>query len=113
VDTVDGTTVIRFNDRQLFDDRTVREVTEQILLVLPELKPGDGLVLDFSGVTTVSSSMVGKLVLLQRHSDNRGARLRLCELNEPIAAVMRTTNLDRIFQIDRDLRESLSMLALG
>src|SRR5262245_49468704 len=32
---IDGVTVIRFNDHQLFDERTVREVAEQIAVGLP------------------------------------------------------------------------------
>ncbi len=110
VDDNQGARVVRFLDRQLFEDRTVREVNEQIQSLLPDLRSGDSLILDFSSVQTVSSSMIGKLVLLQRRADALGARLRLCELCETIADVMHTTNLDRVFSIDRDLRESLSHL---
>ena len=113
VEEAGGVRVVRFLDRQLFDDRTVRETTEQVHGLLPKLKSGDALVLDFSGVQTVSSSLVAKLVLLQRRVDVMGASLRLCELNQMISSVLRTTNLDRVFAIDRDLRESLSHFDQG
>lgn len=108
VDDADGTRVVRFVDRQLFDDRTVREASDQIQLLLTSLEPGGTIVLDFSGVQTISSSMIGKLVLLQRRADSVGARLRMCELNQAISASLRATNLDSLFAIDRDLRESLA-----
>jgi anti-sigma B factor antagonist len=70
-----------------------------------------GTILDFSGVDLVSSAMLGKLILLQRRVDTSGTRLRLCELTDSVRAVFKSTNLDRLFHIDRDQRESLEALA--
>jgi anti-sigma B factor antagonist len=101
--------VIRFLDRRLFDDPTVREAAEQVFAALP----ADGpirLVLDFSAVEQVSSAMLGKLILLQRRTDTSRGMLRLCELNPTIQAVLRTTNLDRLFGIDRDVREAREVI---
>ena len=57
---VDGITIVRFNDQQLFDERTVREAADQIANNLP----GDGtpikLIIDFSGVTLLSSSVLSR-----------------------------------------------------
>ena len=36
-----------------------------------------------------------------------GGRLRICELSPTVRAVFRTSNLDRLFAIDRDRREAL------
>jgi anti-sigma B factor antagonist len=103
---VDGVRVIRFHDRQLFDDRTVREVGEQLQAATPSSGP-IRLILDFSGVDLVSSSLLGKLILLQRRVDASGGRLRLCEMSSGVRSVFKTSNLDRLFAIDRDRRESL------
>ncbi len=110
IDEADGVRVVRFLDRQLFDDRTVREVAEQLLGLLPSEGSRSDLVLDFTGVDSVSSAMLGKLILLQRRMEAAGGRLRLCDVGEGLRAVMTTTNLDRLFQIDRDRRESLEIL---
>lgn len=102
--------VVLFKDRMVFDDKTVREVGEQIGAALP----GNGevlrVVLDFSGVDIISSSLLGKLILLQRRIDSTGGRLRLCELSPTVAAVFRTSNLDRLFAIDRDRAAALAAL---
>jgi anti-sigma B factor antagonist len=103
---VDGVRVVQFRDRQLFDDRTVREVADQLHAATPSAGP-IRLILDFSGVDLVSSSFLGKLILLQRRADSSAGMLRLCEMSNVVRAVFKTSNLDRLFAIDRDRRESL------
>ena len=66
---VEGVKVIRFHDRQLFDERTVREVAEQIAAALPNDGTPIRLVIDFTDVALVSSSLLSKLILLQRRVD--------------------------------------------
>ena len=104
----DGTRVVTFKDRMVFDDRTVREVSEQIGAALPNDGSPLRVVLDFTGVDLISSSLLGKLILLQRRIDSTGGRLRLCELSPTVQAVFRTSNLDRLFSLDRDRTASLS-----
>jgi anti-sigma B factor antagonist len=107
VTEVDGVRVIRFNDRHLFDEPTVREVSEQLFAAIPNGRP-IRLVLDFSGVELISSSLIGKLIVLQRRVDASQGKLRLCELTKTVDAVMKTTNLDRLFAIDRDRAASIA-----
>jgi anti-sigma B factor antagonist len=107
--SVEDATVVRFLDHRVFDDATVREVGDQ-LLDLQARRRELPLILDFSGVELVSSAMLGKLILLQRRVDAAAGRMRLCELTEGVRAVFRSTNLERLFAIDRDLKESLEQL---
>jgi anti-sigma B factor antagonist len=101
----DGVPVVRFFDRQLMDDRVVREVGDQITAALPKSGP-IGLILDFANVTMISSAMIGRLVLLQRRADASGGCLRLCEMGPAVRGALRTTNLDRVLTITRDRREA-------
>ncbi len=107
VNEMNGITVIRFQDRQLFDERTVREVADQILAALPNDNSPIRLILDFSDVNLISSTLLSKLILLQRRVANSGGKLRLCEMSSVIQQVFRTSNLDRLFSIDRDQRASV------
>ena len=100
--------IIRFKDRMVFDDKTVREVGEQISAALPNDGKPLRVILDFSGVELISSSLLGKLILLLRRIDSTGGRLRLCELSPTVQSVFRTSNLDRLFAIDRDQTASLA-----
>lgn len=101
--------IIRFEDRTLSDEATVRGVGDQLAAALPRGGP-PAVILDFSGVETISSMMVGKLIALQRRVDNQRGRMRLCELNNTVHGVLRTANLDRLFALDRDLRQSREAL---
>ncbi len=111
VETERGVRVIRFQERRLFDDRTVREVGDHLLRVLAQVGPGESLILDFTGVDSASSAMLARLILLLRRVESLGGQLRLCEIGEEVARALRMTNLDRIFSIDRDRRESLERIA--
>ncbi len=110
VNDADGIKVVRFTDQQLFDERTVREASEQIAVSLPSDGTPIRLVLDFSDVNLISSSALSKLILIQRRIDATRGKLRLCELSPILQQVFRTSNLDRLFSIDRDLRTSLDAL---
>ena len=101
-----GILVVRFIEERLFDETLVREVHEQVTAALAQAKT-KVVVLDFSRVESLSSSMLGKLILLQRTVAGQKGMLRLCELNSTVRAVFRSTNLDRLFQIDRDRREAI------
>jgi len=103
-----GVSVVRFHDRNLFDERTVRDVADQIATSIPNDGTPIRLVLDFSDVSLISSSLLSKLILVQRRVDASGGKLRLCELSPVLQQVFRTSNLDRLFSIDRDQRAALS-----
>ena len=107
-DAESGVKVVRFNDRQLFDERTVREVSEQIAAAMPNDGSPIKLIIDFTDVALISSSLLSKLILLQRRVDASHGKLRLCEMSPVLQSVFRTSNLDRLFTIDRDVRGSLS-----
>ena len=101
----DGVAVVRFLDRQLMDDRAVREAADQLMATLPAKEP-IRVILDFAGVAMISSAMLGRLVLAQRRADLSGGLLRLCELSPAVRDVLKTTNLDRILKVARDRREA-------
>lgn len=104
-----GIRIIRFRDRTLADEATIRGVGEQLAAALPR-GAGPPVVLDFSDVSHLSSMMVGKLIALQRRVDNQRGQMRFCELNDTVRSVFRTANLDRLFALDRDLRQSREAL---
>jgi anti-sigma B factor antagonist len=103
----EGIKIVRFHDQQLFDERTVREISEQIAAALPNDGSPIRLVVDFSDVSLISSTFLSKLILLLRRIDGTHGMLRLCEMSPMIQQVFRTSNLDRLFKIDRDQRTAL------
>ena len=93
-----------------FDERTVREASERITISLPSDGTPIRLVLDFSEVNLISSSALSKLILIRRRIDATRGKLRLSGLSPILQQVFRTSNLDRLFAIDRNQRTSLEAL---
>ena len=108
VNEADGIKVVRFQDNQLFDERTVREASDQIAAALPNDGSPIRLVVDFSDVGLISSTFLSKLILLATADRRSRGKLRLCEMSPIIQQVFRTSNLDRLFKIDRDQRRRSS-----
>ena len=102
-----GVRVLAFLEPRLFSDAVVRDAAEQMLAAVPRARPCP-VVVDLSGVDLISSMMLVKFVVLLRQVQALGQPLRLCELNPTIRKVFRTSNLDRLFPIDRDLSEALA-----
>jgi len=111
VQEIDGVRVVRFHDHHLFDERTVRDVADQIAASLPNDGSPIRLVLDFTDVALISSSLLSKLILLQRRVDSTHGKLRLCEMTNVVQSVFKTSNLDRLFTIDRDQRTAIANLS--
>jgi anti-sigma B factor antagonist len=105
---VETVKVLKFLDRQIFDERTVREVADQVAATLPNDGSPIHVVLDFGEVALISSSLLSKLILLQRRVDASHGKMRLCEMSPVLNQVFRTANLDRLFTINRDVREALA-----
>ena len=103
----DGIKVVRFQDHQLFDERHRSEIADQIAESLPNDGSPIRLVVDFSEVSLISSTFLSKLILLQRRIDATRGKMRLCEMSPIIQQVFRTSNLDRLFKIDRDQRTAI------
>ena len=105
-----GVQVISFRERLLFDDKMVRDVSDQINAALPSDGKPIRLIIDFAGVDLISSSLLGKLILLLRRVEGGGGRLLLCELTPTVQAVFKTSNLDKLFKIVRDRPAALAEL---
>ena len=101
----DGVPVARILDRQVLDDRVVREVGDQLFAAVPASGPF-GLIVDFSAVGNISSACIGRVVMLQRRADLVKGRLRLCGMSPAVRDVFKVTNLDRVVTIARDRREA-------
>ena len=104
----DGVKIVRFTGKQIFDERTCREAAEQVSATLPNDGSPIMLVLDFTDIGLISSTFLSKLILLQRRVDGTHGKMRLCEMSPVLQSVFRTSNLDRLFGIDRDLRAALA-----
>jgi len=98
VEETERATVVTFSDTEILDSLLVREIQDELLSLVEELER-HRLVLDFSDVKMLSSSMLGVLIRVHHRIVAARGRLALCRIADPIFEVFKITNLDRVFEI--------------
>jgi anti-sigma B factor antagonist len=106
VENVDDVIVVRFEDDQINSEDSVRRIGEQ-LNGLVESREGIKLLIDFSGVPFVSSSMLAKLVHLKKKSVATQGQVKLCCLAPYLRTVFEISHLDRLLAIYVDEQAAL------
>jgi anti-anti-sigma factor len=99
-------TVVGFTCDDLQDDETIREVGEHLY----RLVGGVGrprILVTFSGVRYLSSSMLAKTARVHRKAEAAGGRLALCAMAPEVYRLFQVARLDRMLNIYRDEREAL------
>jgi anti-anti-sigma factor len=90
------------------------EILENDLLQVISTYHPTLLVLDFSHVKMISSSTIGRLLLIQKRLEHTGGQLHLCCVSIPIAEVYRTLGLiDKHLLVFDSVREALNTRVVG
>jgi anti-sigma B factor antagonist len=92
---VGDVTVLRFGVPTLREDAPTLALFEQAYGVVGEGRAR--LVLNFDGVAFVSSSGLGRMVVLLRKAQAAGGRLVVCKLSRNLEEVLRAARLADIF----------------
>ncbi len=69
--------------------------------------------IDFSAVSFLNSSNLAALLKLRKHQHDRGRKLRLCGLREPVTSVFHVTGLEALFEFVPKLATALAELQLN
>lgn len=108
VEEQDGVTVVSFHQAQLIDEGTIREIAETLLQFAKTTSPKLLLVLE--NIDYMASSMLGKLINLQRKARANQGRLALCSILPDTLEVFRVSKLDNYFEIFPDRAAALAAL---
>ena len=68
------------------------------------------LLLNFSGVTGLSSVMLGKLLVLRKKMQRKQGRLKLCDVGSEVHEVFTATKLNRLLDIHESEADALKTL---
>ena len=90
--------IVEFEDSKMLDEAVINEVGNE-LMALVEQCEGKQMLLDFSAITFMSSSMIGKIVFLSKDCKAKGVDLRLCCINANVMEVFSLMNLDKVLSI--------------
>lgn len=105
-ETRDGVLIVRFVDTELSDEIRIREIGAELveLAVQPGVKQ---LLLNFDGVSFMSSAMLGQLAILTKRCISHTVGLKMCTVAETMREVLRIVRLDTLAEILADEKEAL------
>jgi anti-anti-sigma factor len=97
----DGILTVCFTDARILDEAKLEQVGNDLLALLGKTSE-ERIILDFRNVQFMSSSMLGKLVLVEKKCKEFKVKLKLCSIATDIRQVFKITRLDKLFEIEAD-----------
>lgn len=94
-------TVVSFRAQKILDDLVIQQVGEE-LYKIADSEPGIKLLLNFDGVAFLSSSVLGKLISLNKKCKANQGKLKMCEMDPKIYELFTITGLNKLFSIHPD-----------
>ena len=98
---IDDVLVVKFTDAKILDDARIQQIGKDLLEMTTKAQAGK-MVLNFQGVSFMSSAMIGKLVLLSKKCKTAKIDLKLCDITPNVAEVFKIMRLNKVFDIHKD-----------
>jgi anti-sigma B factor antagonist len=98
--------VATLTDEKILDETQLQGL-EGSFLPLIEQNPNIQLIIDFSNVKFLTSSVLGLLIRISKKVYETDGKLRLCSIDPKIMEIFRITRLDKIFEIYPDVDEAM------
>ena len=89
---------VRFGEIRVLDGWTTEELKGEFSAAA-DREECRRLVVDFSGVTYLSSTMLQELVMLRRRMQSKGGLLTLVHVGSNVREILVVTGLDQVFDI--------------
>ncbi len=94
----DGILIVKFVDPELSDEVRIREIGDELVSHLAE-GGVQLMLLNFDGVSFMSSAMLGQLAMLTKRCMTAEVTLQLCNVAEAMREVLRIVRLDTLAEI--------------
>ncbi len=105
--TGDGVLVVSFTDAKILDEAKIAQIGKELMDFVAQADQGKMLV-DFSGVSFMSSAMIGKLVLLHKRCKTAEINMKVCNISDNVMEVFKITRLHKVFDIQKDRAKALA-----
>ena len=99
--------VVYFTDAQILDETKIQQLADDLNAVADKCEHGK-LLLNFSDVKFMSSSVLGKLVKLNKKCKADKTNLKMCNIAPEIYEVFKITRLNKVFDIQEDEESALA-----
>lgn len=103
-------TVIRFKRRTILDSRAIEAIGEHLLRLAGD-REHQAFVLNFAGVESLTSAMLGKFVALHRLLNESGGRLAFCCVDPFLMEVFKIVQIPERIPIHADEAGALQALS--
>jgi anti-anti-sigma factor len=102
--------VVHFGKCRVLDIITADRIGDDLYRLADD--PGcRNLLLNFSGITGLSSVMLGKLLVLRKKMQHKQGQVKLCDVGSEVNEVFATTKLNRLLDIRENEAEALRTFA--
>ncbi len=104
----DDAVVAKFTSQKLYDDAIIAQVGSELLELADQ--SGGKMLLDFQGVMFMSSSMFGRVVILNKKCKADNIDLAMCNVAPTIMEVFEVTRLNKVFTICDSVEDALAQV---
>ncbi len=94
--------VVQFTEAKILDEAKIQQIGKELMDMAVSAKDKKKMVVNFQGVSFMSSAMIGKLVLLNKQCKTLEVVLKLCEISSNVMEVFKITKLNKVFDIHAD-----------
>ncbi|MCK4624640.1 MAG: STAS domain-containing protein [Phycisphaerae bacterium] len=107
VQNIGGVVVANFREASILDAQAIEAIGQQLYEIVDE-KAQRKILLDFSRVRFLSSSLLGVLISLQKKAQSIKGQVAICSLRKDLKKPFQITHLDKLFKFYDDEEEALN-----
>lgn len=107
VETKEEVIVVYFADGKILDSQRIEQVGKELQDAVPQALHKK-LLLNFRGVSFMSSAMISKLVTLNKKCKGDSVELKFCEVSPNVMEVFKITKLHKVFDIKDSEEKAIS-----
>jgi anti-sigma B factor antagonist len=93
-----GVVIVKIDREKILEEKDIVILEETITPLIEENDPLK-MVIDFSRVDYLSSSVLGLLIRLNNNIRERGGSMCLCNISSRIFGIFKITRLDKVFSV--------------
>ena len=105
--TPEQVVVVSFNDGKILDSQRIEQVGRELQEAVPQAVHKK-MLLNFRGVSFMSSAMITKLVMLNKTCKAQGVTLKFCEVSPNVMEVFKITKLNKLFDLQPTEEKALA-----
>jgi anti-anti-sigma regulatory factor len=110
LERVGPVSIVRFKRRTILEPEIIQGIGDRLLQLAGE-KTGGAILLNFKGVESLTSALLGEFRILHRALTEAGGRLAFCAVEPFLAQLFKVVKIDDLIPIYAD--EQAALQALG